>query len=189
MFFRSATYKGFYGDFVEAFYSPAYDKQMYSGYLIDLFLDFNDYQTQIPEGYRRYIVSPVYFTLNLPDFVSLLSDNGVIDNSLLPHYSPIKFPVLVNSCYDDNMTSTSPCRLYGIYPFVVLVTLTYTGTEWVQSYDPPERLIFWSFVVGGNVGSTNFKTLSNKFKASYNFLLPFPSLPFSSDNLLGGDSL
>ena len=188
MFFKSATYKGFYGDFVEAFYNPACDKQPYNGYDIDLFLDFEDYIVQIPEGYHRYRISSEKFTLNLPDFVSLLSDNGVIDNDMLPHCGPIRFPVLVNSFYERNTPSSTLCRFFGILPFTVLVTLTYTGTEWVQSYDPPDRVIFWSFVVGGNLGATGLSVLcKNNFKASFNFLLPFPPLPFSSDNLLGGD--
>ena len=188
MFFKSATYKGFYGDFVEAFYNPACDKQPYNGYDIDLFLDFEDRHGQITEGYHRYTITSDKFTLNLPDYVSLLNDNGVIDNDLLPHYGPIRFPVLVNPCYSRDMTSSSPYRHYGILPFTVLVTLTYTGTEWVQSYDPPDRVIFWAFVVGGNLGATGLSVLcKNGFRASYNFLLPFPPLPFSSDNLLGGD--
>jgi len=189
MFFRSASYKGFYGDFVEAFYNPACDNQLYNGYDIDLFLDFEKHHVQVPAGYHRSLIPSDKFTLNLPDFVSLLSDKGVIDNDMLLHYSPIKFPVHVNSYYGNNSTSTSPHRLYGILPFTVLVTLTYTGTEWVQSYELPDRVIFWAFVVGGNLGATSLDTVCKKFKASYTFLLPFPSLPFSSDNLLGGDSL
>ena len=177
MFFRSAAYKGFYGDFVEAFYSPAYDKQSYNGYDVDLFLDFGDYETQVTAGYKRFRIPSDRFTLNLPDFVSLLGDSGVIDNDLLHHHSPIKFPVLVDSYYDENLTPSSPSRMYGILPFTVLVTLTYSGTEWVQSYDSPDHVIFWSFAAGANVGATNLKNLCKKFKASYNFLLPFPSLP------------